>query len=84
VSNGLTKVEERSLRQALERLTLLNRPAYLGWGESHNLTEAIKAIQYRLSPTPVDRLLDSAEKLSVPLEHTFSEIARLAAQEVLG
>ena len=83
-SSGLTKAEEKSLKEALERLNAVNRPAYLGGMERHNLTEAIRAIHYRLNPTPVDRLLDTAERLSKPLEHTFDELARLQAEAVLG
>ena len=84
MANGLTKSEEKLLNDALKRLHAVNRPAYLGGLERHNLTEAIRAIHYRLNPTPVDRLLESAEKLCKPLEHTFDEVARLQAEAVLG
>ena len=74
MSSGLTKVEERSLQAALDRLTACNRKPYLGGRERWEVDQATLAIKQRLEPIPVHQLLATAEKICTPLESLLRDI----------
>ena len=87
VAAQVTRTEERDLRQALQRYeALATRKAHWGWTrEWAEVSREMDAIRARLSPVPVQALLDRCERLCPQFEKLLVDIdAREMALEVLG
>ena len=82
--SGLTKKEQGDLKTALARLKSVNRPAYFGWTERNAVEQAIWGIEQRLSPKPVQTLLDTANRVAEPLEYLLKNIDRENAARELA
>jgi hypothetical protein len=84
MSNGLTKAEEKNLRDTLARVKkVYSRGAHFSWTERNALFQSIEAIEKRLSPVPVSALLETATRVCQPLEfllaHSIDHDAELEA-----
>jgi hypothetical protein len=75
---GLTKTEERNLRDALAGLKKVSRFAYFGWNERQAVLQATADIEQRLNPKPVSTLLANADRVATPLEYLLDSIDREA------
>src|SRR6187399_2380227 len=87
VSSGITKSEERSLRAALARYEAISqRKSHWGWTREYaEVVREMEAIKARLNPTPVQVLLERAERLCPQFESLLHDVdAREAAIEVVG
>ena len=76
VAAQVTRTEERDLRQALQRYeALATRRAHWGWTrEWAEVSREMDAIRARLSPVPVQALLDRCERLCPQFEKLLVDI----------
>jgi hypothetical protein len=74
VSNGLTKTEEKNLRDALAWAKAANRPAYFGGRERLEMEQLIRDIELRLAPHKVSSLLERTNRICGPLEYLLANI----------
>jgi hypothetical protein len=76
VSNGLTETEERDLKTALNRYTTIQDRSG-NWGTTRELIEVLReidAIRARLSPVPVQTLLERCERLCPQSRRSFATL----------